>query len=204
MQKRLADTENRGLFYALYSRIFMLEADEALLKMIEKKEIKEFFPNLFEWEEYSQKSKQENIDTYLNVDFTDLSLINLVPYESFYLREDGQIESGGDNPVYQAYEEFDFIVEKDKARVVSPDHIGVELEFMYMLCNAEAKALANSDAVAADALRQKQKDFLHKHLLRWVPLYLINVKNEARTPLYHDAAMTGLDFILSDYEYLNA
>ncbi len=204
MQNRLADTQTRELFYALYSRIFMKEADVALLKTIEKKEIKEFFPNLFEWDEYRQKSKQEIIDNYLNVDFTDISLLNLIPYESFYLREDGQIESGGDNPVYRAYEEFDFIVEKDKARVVSPDHIGVELEFMYMLCHAETKALENSDAVAAEELRQRQKSFLENHLMKWAPLYLINVKNEAQTPLYYDAAMTGVEFILSDYEYLNA
>ena len=204
MQERLANAKNRGLFYALYSRIFMLEADEALLKTIEQKEIKEFFPNLFDWDEYKRLGKNEIIEQYLNVDFTDISLINLIPYESFYIREDGQIESGGDNPVYQAYEEFDFIVEKDKARVVSPDHIGVELEFMYMLCEAEAKALANSDAVAAQELRDKQKYFLENHLMKWAPLYLINVKNEAQTPLYHDAAMTGVEFLLSDYEYLNA
>ncbi len=204
MQERLANAKNRGLFYALYSRIFMLEADEALLKTIEQKEIKEFFPNLFDWDEYKSLGKNEIIEQYLNVDFTDISLINLIPYESFYLREDGQIESGGDNPVYQAYEEFDFVVEKEKARVVSPDHIGVELEFMYMLCDAEAKALANSDAVAAQELREKQKSFLENHLMKWAPLYLINVKNEAQTPLYHDAAMTGVEFLLSDYEYLNA
>ncbi len=41
------------------------------------------------------------------------------------------IESGGDNPVLSLYNSFDFRVELDKARVVSPDHIGVELEFLY-------------------------------------------------------------------------
>jgi TorA maturation chaperone TorD len=204
MNKKLLETEQRGFLYALYSRVFMQEADEALLEMIAKKDIKEFFPNLFEWDAYHELSKEELIQSYLNVDFTEISLLNLIPYESFYVREDGMIESGGDNPVIQFYDEFNYIVEKDKARIVSPDHIGAELEFMFMLCDAQAKALKNSDEVAAQEFQEIQKKFLEKHLLQWAPLYFINVKNEAQTPLYHDGAMTGLEFIISDFEYLNA
>lgn len=204
MQQRLTETEQREFFYALYSRLFMKEVDEDFLKTLEHKDIKEFFPNLYTWDQYNTLPKSELIEAELNVDFTDISLINLIPYETFYTREDAMIESGGDNPVYAFYEEFDFVVEKDKARVVSPDHIGVELEFMYKLCEAEVKALKNSDQLAADELRKYQKEFMEKHLMQWAPLYLINVKNEAQTPLYHDGAMTGLEFILNDYEYLNA
>lgn len=204
MNKKLLETEQRGFLYALYARVFMQEADEALLEMIAKKNIKEFFPNLFEWDTYHELSKEELIRSHLNVDFTEISLLNLIPYESFYVREDGMIESGGDNPVIQFYDEFNYIVEKDKARIVSPDHIGAELEFMFMLCDAQAKALKNSDEVAAQEFQEIQKKFLEKHLLQWAPLYFINVKNEAQTPLYHDGAMTGLEFILSDFEYLNA
>ncbi len=204
MNNQIAQLEQRGFLYALYSRLFMKEVDTDFLEMLEDKDIKEFFPNLDEWELYKKLPKEELIEAHLNVDFTDLSLINLIPYESFYVREDGMIESGGDNPIYQFYEEFNFVVEKDKARVVSPDHIGVELEFMYMLCDAEIKAINNDDFIAAKEFKDMQKSFLEKHILQWVPLYLINVKNEAQTPLYHDGAMTGLEFILSDYEYLNA
>ena len=204
MNEKLLETEQRGLLYALYSRVFMQEADTKLLETIEQEDIKEFFPNMFEWDAYQELSKEDLIEQHLNVDFTEISLLNLIPYESFYMREDGMIESGGDNPVIQFYDEFNYIVEKDKARIVSPDHIGAELEFMYMLCDAQAKALKNSDAVAAKEFEEIQKSFLKNHLLQWAPLYLVNVKNEAQTPLYHDGAMTGLEFILSDYEYLHA
>ncbi len=204
MQDKLIQTKQREFFYALYSRLFMKEVDLDFLKKLEEKDIKEFFPNLYEWDLYNTLDKEELIQSHLNVDFAEISLVNLIPYESFYTREDGMIESGGDNPIYQFYEEFDYIVDKEVARVVSPDHIGVELEFMYMLCEAQAKAYNNHDEVAAQKLKQLQKSFMEKHLLEWIPLYLINVKNEAQTPLYHDGAMTGLEFLLSDYEYLNA
>jgi TorA maturation chaperone TorD len=157
-----------------------------------------------DWEPYKTLSSQELIDQHLNIDFTDISLLHLTPYESFYVREDGQIESGGDNPVYEFYEKFNFVVEKDRARVVSPDHIAIELEFMYMLVNAEGKALENSDQIVANEYKDMQIEFLEKHILKFAPLYLINVKNESKTPFYHDTAEATLEFLLSDYQQLKS
>ena len=202
MNDKLVESKNRELLYALYSRIFLLEADVELLETIKSKDIKEFFPNMQDWEPYQKLSSQELIDNHLNADFTDLSLLHLTPYESFYVRDDAQIESGGDNPIYEFYEHFNFVVEKDKARVVSPDHIAIEMEFMYMLIEGERKAMENSDAKTAQEFNNMQIDFLEKHLLKFAPLYLINAKNEAKTPFYHDAAETTLEFLLSDYQYL--
>jgi len=202
MSEQIIKAKQREFFYALYSRIFLLEADEKLLKTIESEDIKEFFPNLFEWDKYQELSHKELIESELNIDFTEISLLHLIPYESFYKREDAMIESGGDNPIYEFYERFNFVVEKDKARVVSPDHIAIELEFMYMLIEAEIKALKDDDEEAANEFQKIQLEFLEKHLITFAPLYLINVKNESQTPLYHDAAMMGLEFILSDYQLL--
>jgi hypothetical protein len=35
-------------------------------------------------------------------------------------------------------------------------------------------------------------------------MFLINAKRESRTPLYHDGSELTLEFMLSDYEYVNA
>jgi TorA maturation chaperone TorD len=78
------------------------------------------------------------------------------------------------------------------------------MEFMYMLINAEVQAVENSDHKAADEYRVIQIEFMEKHILKFAPLYLINVKNEAQTPFYHDAAETALEFLLSDYQYMKA
>jgi len=126
----------------------------------------------------------------------------LVPYESFYTREDQMIESGGDNPVIALYNALDFRVELDKARVVSPDHIGVELEFMYLLNQALKKAYEAKDSEGIKEILEIQRGFLKDHLLEWAPLFLINMKKEAQTPLYHDGAELVLEFLLSDYEYI--
>jgi len=202
MQTRLLDCQNREFLYALYSRIFMLEVDETLLEFVASENIKEFFPNLFEWDKYQTLPAQKLIAEHLNVDFTDLSLLHLVPYETFYTRDDAMIESGGDNEALQFYDRFEFVVEKDKARVLSPDHIAIELEFVHKLIESEKKALENDDIENADKFLALQREFIEKHLIPWAPIYLINVKNEAQTPLYHDSAMMALDFLLSDFEYL--
>ena len=124
-----------------------------------------------------------------------------LPYESFYTRDDQMIESGGDNPVLSLYNSFDFRVELEKARVVSPDHIGVELEFMYMLCIALEKAYEARDQQGIQEILQVQKGFMQEHLLNWSPMFLINMKKESRTPLYHDGADLALEFMLTQLHH---
>jgi len=131
MKQMKQEIENRIAIYALISRLMLVEVDEAFLEKIEQDEdLLSFFPNYRDWSKRKELSRSELIEQYYNVDFTNLFLMHLVPYESFYTRDDQMIESGGDNPVVELYNDLDFRVELDSARVVSADHIGVELEFM--------------------------------------------------------------------------
>lgn len=203
MEQMKQEIENRSAIYALISRVMLIEVDTSFLEQLESDEdMLNFFPNYKAWDKRASLSKEEMIKEHLNVDFTNLFLMHLVPYESFYTRDDQMIESGGENPVIELYNELDFRVELDKARVVSADHIGVELEFMYMLCIALQKALDANDKVGVCELLEVQRAFLKEHLLEWTPLFLINAKRESRTPLYHDGAELTLEFLLSDFEYV--
>jgi len=203
MNEMKEDIENRIALYALISRLMLIEVDEDFLKKIESDEaLLALFPNYKAWNKREENSINELIEQYYNVDFASLFLMHLVPYESFYTRDDQMIESGGDNPVVELYNALDFRVELTAARVVSADHIGIELEFMYMLCTAQQKALEADDIVGVCELLKVQRGFLKDHLLEWTPLFLINMKRESRTPLYHDSAELTLEFMLSDFEYV--
>ena len=196
--------KNRIALYGLISRLMMKEVDEQFLDTIEKDEdLLALFPNYKAWEKRKTLSRKDLINQHYNVDFSNLFLLHLVPYESFYTRDDQMVESGGDNPLLDLYHEFDFSVELTKARVVSPDHIGIELEFMYMLSTAALKAFNADDKDSLCELFQVQRAFLKEHLLEWAPLFLINAKRESRTPLYHDGTELTLEFLLSDFEYLS-
>ena len=198
------EIENRVALYALISRLMITEVDEEFLKSIEENEaLLGLFPNYKAWDKRKEFNNSILKERYMDVDYANLFLLHLVPYESFYTRDDQMIESGGDNPVLTLYNALDFRVELDKARVVSPDHIGVELEFMYMLCSAMKKAEEAEDSEAMKELLYVQKGFLEDHLLDWAPMFLINMKKESRTPLYHDGAELALEFLLSDFEYIN-
>ncbi|SFV71398.1 Putative oxidoreductase component of anaerobic dehydrogenases; Chaperone protein TorD [hydrothermal vent metagenome] len=204
MEEMKQEIENRIAIYALISRLMLVEVDENFLKEIESNEaLLSLFPNYKAWDKRKTLPMAELITEHYNVDFTSLFLMHLVPYESFYTRDDQMIESGGDNPVLELYNELDFRIELDKARVVSADHIGVELEFMYMLNMALKKALEAEDKDGICELMLVQRAFLKEHLLDWTPLFLINAKRESRTPLYHDGAELTLEFLLSDFEYLS-
>jgi len=197
------EIENRIALYAMISRLMLIEVDEDFLKKIESDEaLLALFPNYRSWSKKEDLTMQVLIEEQYNVDFANLFLMHLVPYESFYTRDDQMVESGGDNPVVELYNELDFRVELAEARVISADHIGIELEFMYMLATATKKALEADDPEGVCELLEVQRAFLKEHLLEWAPLFLINMKRESRTPLYHDGAELTLEFLLSDFEYV--
>lgn len=199
----MQNTKARTNIYALLSRMLLQELDDGMLQIIRNDEnVLDFFPTLKEWKPFVELGNQELLEEYFNSDFVNLSLLHLIPYETFYTREDQKIETGGANPVTDIYSAYNFMVDYEVARTISADHIGVELEFMHHLVEAEIKALEENDTQAAKALREIEMEFLNKHLLRWAPMYLINVKYEARTPLYYDVADMALEFLLSDNEYL--
>ena len=199
----MQSTKARANIYALLSRILLQELDAGVLKTIKNDEnILDFFPTFKEWEPLKNVENQKLLDEYLNPDFVNLSILHLIPYETFYTREDQQIETGGANPVTDMYSAYNFMVDYEVSRTISADHIGVELEFMHHLVEAQQRAMSENDMDAVKELKSIQKEFLNKHLLKWAPMYLINMKFEARTPLYYDAADMALEFMLSDNEYL--
>lgn len=199
----MEQTKARINIYALLSRILLQELDTEILQTIKDDEnILDFFPTLKDWKQLSEIDNKTLLEEYFNPDFVNLSILHLIPYETFYTRDDQMIETGGANPVTDIYSAYDFMVDYEAARAVSSDHIGVELEFMHHLANAELSAFESGDFIAQKELKEVQRDFLNKHLLQWAPMYLINMKFEARTPLYYDAADMALEFILSDNEYL--
>ncbi|MDD2905365.1 MAG: molecular chaperone TorD family protein [Sulfurimonas sp.] len=200
----MEQTQARANIYALLSRTLIQELDAQTLQIIKNDaNIMDFLPTFKEWKALDEFSDAVLLEEHMNPDFVNLSLLHLIPYETFYTREDQMIETGGANPVTDMYSAYDFMVDYEVSRTISADHIGVEYEFMHHLAKAELKAREEGDMSAVAELQNIQKEFLNKHLLVWAPMYLISMKYEARTPLYYDVADMALEFILSDNEYLN-
>jgi len=84
-----------------------------------------------------------------------------------------------------------------------PDHLCAELEFMHYMAFKEAAALAHADPVAD--VRRAQRDFLDRHLCRWLPRIRSRLQSARDLPsFYLFAAELAEDFCRRDIAWLKA
>jgi len=91
---------------------------------------------------------------------------------------------GGDTAleVIAAYAEADIVPPLPEA---SPaDHLAAELRFLAIACHRESEAWRVANTRAAMDWVRRERDFLDRHLLRWVPEYCEKAVDMAETPFY--------------------
>lgn len=204
---RIDKTKIRIIYYTLFSRLLTREVDEQTIDIIKKGcESDELMSELFkltnQWGEFKDKTSK-NMAEMLAVEYVDTFILKLVPYESFYTSENLMIESGSENSVLQFYKEYGFEADLIAARVVSGDHIGLELEFMMNLIKHELEALEDNNETYANSIIDIQKRFLKEHLLSFAFHFLPALASCVNYPFYKDVAEVALEFIFSDYEEIS-
>lgn len=132
-------------------------------------------------------------------DFAHLTVVDAVPYASFYLRPDAAIEAGTDNPAVAFLRAYGFEADLAVARAVAADHLGLLLELAARLCAVEA---GGGDPAARASARAVRRALLADHLLPWAPVYLLAVRRVAATRLYREGAEVLLDWLLQDHAAL--
>lgn len=122
------------------------------------------------------------------------------PYGSIYLDNSSTIVGDSTLDVQRRYAEEGLCVDIKEV----PDHIAIELEFMYFLIFKEAEANINSDTHRAAGYRKKQEVFLKTHLGRWVTDFAGKVESNAQTDFYKSLARSTKSFIQTDIEFLSS
>jgi TorA maturation chaperone TorD len=84
-----------------------------------------------------------------------------------------------------------------------PDHIAVELEFMYFLCAKEAEAWQVLDGEAALQRRAAEHAFLSEHLGKWVPTFCQAVTQAAQEEFYRGLACLTQVWVEGECNRLN-
>lgn len=203
MDQKIQENQARINMYGFISRLFMEEVDENLIQMIKSKpELLDLFPLTKEWDLFFNKETKSLIDEELNVDYTTIFLLNAYPYESVFMNDEGHINPTLTNPTLQFYLEHGYEIDLNKTRVLSPDHIAVEMEFMITLINDQLNAYSMFNEEEEKKALKAQKEFMENHLLRWSTIYLLSAIDLAETPFYKDSCEMALEFLLSDYEYI--
>jgi TorA maturation chaperone TorD len=83
-------------------------------------------------------------------------------------------------------------------QAVPPDHLGVELKFMAMLCHTEIQEWQHNNAEKSMQLLGRQRNFLDDHVLKWVPDYLRLVQAQAQHVFFRGVAALVLGAIPAD------
>jgi len=204
MEDIIEITQARINMYGLLSRLFIEEVDPfTLAKIKENEDLLELFPNTKEWDKFWEKDVMKLVEEDLNVDFTTIFILNVYPYESVFVNDEGHINPTITNPTLIFYRDNGYAIDLNKTRALSPDHIGVELEFMMNLAQEELNAIAREDEKEVERVRKIQKKFLEEHLANWGLPYLLAVKDIAETPFYYDVADATLEFLMFDLEHLS-
>ncbi len=86
----------------------------------------------------------------------------------------------------------------------APDHIAIELEFLYYLVFKELEAMTNSDVESALRYLATQQSFLRDHLGIWVTEFADAVERNASTGFYRNLAGATRAFVRQDLDSISA
>ena len=83
-----------------------------------------------------------------------------------------------------------------------PDHISIELEFMYYLISEEISAIHDGADDRLQDVRNKQLYFLNEFLCRWISQFCSAVSEHAQTDFYKSLSNVTETFIFNDLTLL--
>lgn len=139
----------------------------------------------------------QDLQTLL-VDYTRLFLGPVAPlarpHGSFWLSGETTLMQESTVEVQQLYQEGGFDLD-DELREV-PDHIAVELEFLYLLIFKQNEAAQSGQDEVFAAWAHLQDMFLQRHLGAWVGRFAAATRQGAETAFYRDLAELTERFVL--------
>jgi TorA maturation chaperone TorD len=131
----------------------------------------------------------QDLQTLL-VDYTALFIgpaqPRAMPYASFWLTDDQSMRHEATMAVLDFYEQGGFDVSEDIHEL--PDHIAVELEFLYALIFAQNQAQLGGNKDELSAANMLHSLFLVEHLGVWVGAFAGAIKSGAATAFYRELA----------------
>jgi TorA maturation chaperone TorD len=197
LKESLSSAASRANSYKLLSECYFLP-DQNLLKIIESID--------HSWDDIFRKLKDSmpTLDALkvLTLDYSKLFFgpfkVLASPYGSVYL--DGKVSLVGESTleVEKFYQSQGLKISLKEV----PDHIAIELEFMYYLVTKEIAALKGEDHKGIESCRQKQFIFLSKYLGSWIDQFSKGIQKSAQTEFYITLAKISQSFIAKDLKTL--
>jgi TorA maturation chaperone TorD len=157
--------------------------------------------NLFS--EIAESASLVNNIAALRIDYSRLFIgpykLLAPPYGSVYLENTRMVMGNSTLNVRNKYADEGLSVDIKEA----PDHMAIELEFMYYLISKEVQAALSSDFVDAACYLEKQRGFLETHLGMWISDFSNNIATNAETTFYRNLACQTKSFLKADLKSLS-
>jgi TorA maturation chaperone TorD len=172
---------NRHQTYRLLSQLFthgLTEEDFEIVRQIDA--LDKHLPDPFDPDEAA-------------ADHQHLFGFNVFPYESVFLDPSGQL--GGDitTSAIRDYRQIGFDAGSEAG---SPDHIGHELALLAFLDQTETKAHEDNLPSQVEVMREYQRSFIDRHILRWLPPLVLAIRDQFH-PFYGALATETLDTLVA-------
>lgn len=132
---------------------------------------------------FGADTHQELLVDYAHLFLGPVGLL-AVPYESAWLAKRGEPALETTQAILDLYAAGGF--EIDPEFLDLPDHIAVELEFMYALLFRQAAALRDGDLQAISELNALRARLVTNHLDRWLPDFQAAVLEGAQCTFYRN------------------
>ncbi|MDP2242053.1 MAG: molecular chaperone TorD family protein [Burkholderiales bacterium] len=143
-------------------------------------------------EEFSAAEPESLLLDYTRL-FLGPSHIIAKPYGSVWLEKEHSLMQESTMAVEALYQEGGFEIGEDFREL--PDHIAVELEFLYLLIYRINEARRNDDPQALRAMTGLRKRLLGEHLGSWIGPFSAAVRAGAQSGFYRELAELTERFI---------
>ncbi len=190
--KNITETMQRGDCFKLLAACFyepdkQLFIEEQLGEKIE--ELLTFFtPDGVEAAQQLQDALKNVSQEQLSIDHAALFVgpfkLLAPPYGSVYLENNRAVMGNSTMTVAQYYQEAGLNVELKEP----PDHIAIELEFMYYLCNREASVPREDNLDSARRYRQLQERFFLHAMKPWTGEFCDSIRKGTDNVFYTNLA----------------
>jgi TorA maturation chaperone TorD len=122
----------------------------------------------------------------------------LPPYESLY--RTGRLQEKPAQEIYRLFSKMGIRVPEEWHQ--PSDYIGVELDFMHLLCEKERRAREKMEMDALREVMEVERSFIEDHLGQWVPLFCEKMLEHAHEDYYRGIARLTIGLVEYDRAWL--
>lgn len=136
-------------------------------------------------DEFSSTATESLLLDYTRL-FLGPSRILAKPYGSVWLEGEKTLMGDTTMAILDLYREGGFDIAEEFKEL--PDHVAVEMEFLYLLIFRQNEARVNGDRDQLDSVTELKTRFLAEHLGRWIGPFTEAVKSGAESVFYRQLA----------------